>query len=88
MLSWHGSQQRLRVGMRRCREYLGAGTIFHYPSRFHHGDLVADLCCHPQVVGDDQTFDPVVNAVSAAFIVLAVVALVIIERTVGLTKAI
>jgi len=36
----------------------------------------------------DQTFDPVVNAVSAAFIVLAVVALVIIERTVGLTKAI
>jgi len=35
----------------------------------------------------DQTFDPVVNAVSAIFIVLAVVALVLIERTIGLTKA-
>ena len=35
----------------------------------------------------DQTFDPVVNAVSALFIVLAVVALVLIERTIGLTKA-
>ncbi|MFL9925330.1 ABC transporter permease [Herbaspirillum lusitanum] len=35
----------------------------------------------------DQTFDPVVNAVSAIFIVLAVLALVLIERTIGLTKA-
>jgi putative spermidine/putrescine transport system permease protein len=35
----------------------------------------------------DQTFDPVVNAVSAVFIVLAVAALVLIERTIGLTKA-
>lgn len=35
----------------------------------------------------DQTFDPVVNAVSAIFIVLAVGALVLIERTIGLTKA-
>lgn len=35
----------------------------------------------------DQTFDPVVNAVSAIFIVLAVLALVLVERTIGLTKA-
>ena len=35
----------------------------------------------------DQTFDPVVNAVSAIFILLAVLALVLIERTIGLTKA-
>lgn len=35
----------------------------------------------------DQTFDPVVNAVSAVFILLAVVALVLIERSIGLTKA-
>lgn len=35
----------------------------------------------------DQTFDPVVNAVSAIFIGLAVLALVLIEKTIGLTKA-
>jgi putative spermidine/putrescine transport system permease protein len=34
----------------------------------------------------DQTFDPVVNAVSVIFIVFAVIVLFIIERTVGLTK--
>jgi putative spermidine/putrescine transport system permease protein len=35
----------------------------------------------------DQTFDPTVNAVSALFIGLAVIALVVLEKTVGLTKA-
>ncbi|MFJ2991288.1 ABC transporter permease [Pandoraea sp. NPDC087047] len=35
----------------------------------------------------DQTLDPVVNAVSAIFIGVAVLALVLIEKTIGLTKA-
>ncbi|MFC0392059.1 ABC transporter permease [Paenibacillus mendelii] len=34
----------------------------------------------------EQTFDPAVNAVSVIFIAVAVVALIIIERTIGLTK--
>lgn len=34
----------------------------------------------------DQTFDPTVNAISVVFIVLAVLALVLIEKTIGLTK--
>ena len=34
----------------------------------------------------DQTFDPAVNAVSVIFIVLAVLALIVIEKTIGLTK--
>jgi len=34
----------------------------------------------------DQTFDPSVNAISVIFIAVAVIALVIIERTIGLTK--
>jgi len=34
----------------------------------------------------DQTFDPAVNAVSVVFIAIAVVALVVIEKTIGLTK--
>lgn len=34
----------------------------------------------------DQTFDPTVNAVSVIFIALAVVALLVIEKTMGLTK--
>lgn len=35
----------------------------------------------------EQTFDPVINAVSVVFILIAVVALIIIEKTLGLTKA-
>jgi putative spermidine/putrescine transport system permease protein len=35
----------------------------------------------------DQTFDPTVNAISVIFIILAVVALIVIERTIGLNKA-
>lgn len=35
----------------------------------------------------DETFDPVVYAVSAIFILLAVLALVLVERTIGLTKS-
>jgi len=34
----------------------------------------------------DQTFDPSVNAISVLFIAVAVLALIIIERTIGLTK--
>lgn len=34
----------------------------------------------------DQTFDPSVNAISVIFIAVAVIALVVIERTIGLTK--
>ncbi|MEJ8307033.1 ABC transporter permease [Saccharibacillus sacchari] len=34
----------------------------------------------------DQTFDPSVNAISVIFIVLAVAALIVIDRTIGLTK--
>ncbi|WP_058306405.1 ABC transporter permease [Gracilibacillus massiliensis] len=35
----------------------------------------------------EQTFDPVINAVSVVFILISVIALVIIEKTIGLTKA-
>lgn len=34
----------------------------------------------------DQTFDPAVNAVSVLFIAVAVITLIIIEKTIGLTK--
>ncbi len=34
----------------------------------------------------DQTFDPAVNAVSVVFITLAVISLVVIEKTIGLTR--
>lgn len=34
----------------------------------------------------DQTFDPSVNAISVIFIVISVIALIIIERTIGLSK--
>ncbi|MFD0051465.1 ABC transporter permease [Actinomycetes bacterium NPDC127524] len=34
----------------------------------------------------DQTFDPSVNAISVLFIAVAVIALIIIDKTVGLTK--
>ncbi|WP_322787599.1 ABC transporter permease [Alteribacillus iranensis] len=34
----------------------------------------------------DQTFDPAINAVSVIFILLSVGAMIIIERTIGLTK--
>ncbi|QGH37073.1 ABC transporter permease subunit [Gracilibacillus salitolerans] len=35
----------------------------------------------------EQTFDPVINAVSVVFILIAVIALIIIEKTISLTKA-
>ncbi|CAM5189286.1 Putative spermidine/putrescine transport system permease protein OS=Castellaniella defragrans OX=75697 GN=HNR28_001236 PE=3 SV=1 [Castellaniella defragrans] len=34
----------------------------------------------------DQTFDPSVNAISVIFVALAIIALIIIEKTIGLTK--
>ncbi len=34
----------------------------------------------------DQTFDPAVNALAVVFIVVSVVALILIEKTIGLTK--
>lgn len=34
----------------------------------------------------EQTYDPAVNAVSVIFIAVAVIALIVIERTIGLTK--
>lgn len=34
----------------------------------------------------DQTFDPTVNAISVIFILLAVLILLVIERTMGLVK--
>ncbi len=34
----------------------------------------------------DQTFDPSVNAISVIFIIISVIALIIIERTIGLSK--
>lgn len=34
----------------------------------------------------DQTFDPSVNAIAVIFITLSVIALIIIEKTIGLSK--
>jgi len=34
----------------------------------------------------DQTFDPTINAISVIFIIISVIALVIIEKTIGLSK--
>jgi putative spermidine/putrescine transport system permease protein len=34
----------------------------------------------------DQTFDPAVNAIAVVFIVVSVLALILIEKTIGLTK--
>ncbi|MCU5774459.1 hypothetical protein N5923_16090 [Erwiniaceae bacterium BAC15a-03b] len=34
----------------------------------------------------DQTFDPTVNAISVIFIVIAVLILMVIEKTIGLVK--
>ncbi|MCY9270056.1 ABC transporter permease, partial [Bacillus licheniformis] len=34
----------------------------------------------------DQTFDPSVHAISVIFITVSVIALIIIERTIGLSK--
>lgn len=82
-----------RVTLPLIRPGIIAGTVFTAVTSF--GEVSVSLfVTSPQTVTIpvrifnyiDQTFDPAVNAVSVIFIALAVVALIIIEKVIGLTK--
>ena len=51
---WHRRQQGLGVGVQGVYVDRVAGGDFDNPAEVHHGDAVADVADHRQVVGDEQ----------------------------------
>ncbi|MFN2746571.1 MULTISPECIES: ABC transporter permease [Bacillus] len=88
-------QTFLKVSLPLMKPGIMAGAVFSAVTSF--GEISISLFVSSPTVTPvpvrtfsyiDQTFDPSVNAISVIFIVISVVALIIIERTIGLSKTI
>ncbi len=54
---WHGSEQRLCVGMAGAVAHLPGRPGFHQPPVVEHHDIARDVPDHGQIVGDEQVTD-------------------------------
>src|SRR6059058_4130911 len=52
-----GVEQLARIGLLRMCQDLRRGSLFDDAPTLHHGDMIADLRGHAQIVGDEQERD-------------------------------
>src|SRR4051812_29301084 len=52
-----GVEQLTRIGLLRMCQDFRRGSLFDNAAMLHHGDMIADLRGHAQVVGDEQERD-------------------------------
>src|SRR5580704_15129755 len=50
----NGGDERARIGVELCAVDLVLGLDFHYLAEIHHGDAIADVPHHAQIMGDEE----------------------------------